>query len=654
MKKRIISLLLVVVMLALTLTSCSYSFADESMSTYVNIDAKAFKDALGNLVIEDGSFTTDAETREKLVSEAIYEALGAKADQTNKLYEGTVGAYDFIYYVYCCTADFNTKDELGNAAVDEDVVFFASNMKEASAIKLQLGISSTATALDKAIAEAISGKDIKDYLYKTETSSSTELKLGNVVCIDYTYSYVDASGNEKSVTVTNKKMTLEEGDDLSAKIISECKKIGTSGTFEIGEGTDKVTYKNVKVNWVTISENQLGAFNIAEADFKDLIKDYDKDASKVTDINGASRYLKDAKDGTITYHVYPVSFVKIDDFTATNVLDILYGKNLTKDTLKVFSDETLKATEDGKERTLAELIESLAGLCSGRDTKKTALTSAETALEKAQAAVDKAGDKVTAEQTKALDYAKKALETAEKEYNDKVTELKAKIDLILSIEGVEEKILADYHDVKYDELEDAYDYEIYINAAKALWALVDAVEVKSYPEKALKEMKERILDQHEYTYYTGTNASKVSYYKTYVNNGGFKAYLVDTLAKGKTYDDALAQIEKDAKAALDPIIKIYAVSEIFDCVVSDKQFKDEYIKVNSSYDSSVDTYGELNIRTAYQFNVLFDKVLEFETYEKDEGDNKKGDIKYDEEGKIDFKLIKYSFKTEEESEGTEG
>ena len=653
MKKRIISLLLVVVMLALTLTSCSYSFADDKMSNYVTLDAKAFKEALKNLVIEDGSFTLDPETRDQKVNEAIYTVLGGKADQTNKLSDGTVGAYDFIYYAYYCTADFNTKDAAGNAAVDEDVVFFASNMKEASAIKLQLGMNSTATALDKAIAEAITGKDIKDYLYKTETSSDTELKYNTIVYVDYTYSYVE-NGTEKSVTVTNHKMTLEEGNALSDKIVSECKKVGTSKGFEIGEGDDKLTYKNVKVNWVVTTEVELGAF--AMTDLEELIKDYDKDASKVTDVNGKSRFLKDATDGTITYHVYPVSLVKIDDFTAKNVLDVIYGKSLTKDTLKVFSDAAYKATEGDKEKDLATLIADLATLCSERDTKKTAFTSAETALDKAQAAVDKAGANATADQTKALEDAKTAHGTAKKEYEDKVAEVEAKIALILSIDGVEEKILSDYKDVKYDELQDAYDAEIYNNVAKALWALIETVKVNSYPEKALKEMKDRILDQYEYTYYTGTNSTtKASYYKTYVGNGGFKAYLIDTLAKGKTYDDALVEIEKEAKKALDSIIRIYAVSEMFDCVVTDEQYKNEYVKVDSSYESNVDTFGELNVRTAYQFNTLFAKVLEVNTYEKDDGDHKKGDVKYDESGKLDFKLdIVYSFKTEEESEGTEG
>ena len=638
MKKRILSLILVVVMLMLTLTSCSYSFAEDNMSNYVELDATAFKDALQKLIIEDGAFTTDEETRAQKVEEAIRSIIGGKADLSKKVYEGTVGAYDILYYAYYCTADFEDA---------EDVVLYASNMKEASAVKLQLGMASTASALDKAITEALKDKDIKDYLYKTDITATTELKAGDVVYLTYTYDYVDANGTTKTFKATYEKMTLGE-DEFSQKIISDCKTVGTKKDFEIGADADKRTYKNVVVDWVVTSENKLGEFEITDLD--EVITDYDPDATKVTDINGTSRYLKDAKDGVLTYHVYPVYFVKADDFTATYVLGTLLGKNVTVDTLKIFSNESYKATVEGREVKLSVLIEELAPLCSTRDSAKTSLTSAESTLSTKKSALEAAGDNATEAQKTAVTEAQAAVDTAKTAYDEAVAKVDAKIEAILSTgEDIESKITEEYRQLQYDTLENEYNSEIFVNAAEVIWALIEtSVKVKDYPEKALNEMYERILDQHEYTFYTGTKdtTNKVSYYSYY--KGSFDAYLIETFAKDKTKADALAAVREEAKEALEPIIKVYAVSEIFDCVVSDKQFKKEFVKVNASYESYVSQYGELNVRTAYQFNTLLYDILEVETYEKDEGDHKEGEMKDYVDGKLPFKNIKYEIKAEEE------
>ena len=637
MKKRILSLILVVVMLALTLTSCSYSFAEDNMSNYVDLDATAFKDALQKLVIEDGDFTTDEEIRAQKVEETIRSIIGGKADLTKKLYEGSVGAYDILYYAYYCTADFEDA---------EDVILYASNMKESSAVKLQLGITSSASVLDKAIAEALKEKDIKDYLYKTDAATTTELKAGDVVYLTYTYDYVDANGTTKTFKATYEKMTLGE-DEFSQKIISECKKVGVKKDFEIGEDADKRTYKNVVVDWTVVSENELGEFLIKDLD--EVIADYDADATKVTDINGTSRYLKDAKDG-LTYHVYPVYFVKADDFTAAYVLGTLLGKSITAETLEVFGDESYKATVDGRDVKLSILVAELAALCSTRDSAKTSLSSAESTLSTKKSALEAAGDNATEAQKTAVTEAQAAVDTAKTAYDEAVAKVDEKIETILSTgEDIETKILEEYRELQYDNLENAYNSEIFMNAAEVIWALIDkSVTVKSYPEKALEEMYERILDQHEYTFYTGTKDStnKISYYSHY--NGSFDAYLIETFAKNKTKAEALAAVREEAKKALDPIVKIYAVSEVFECVVSDKEFKNDFIKVNASYDSYVDQYGELNVRTAYQFNTLLYEILDVETYEKDEGDHKEGDMKEYVDGKLPFKNIKYEIKTEEE------
>ena len=450
MKKRILSLILVVVMLALTLTSCSYSFAEDSMSNYVDFDSKAFKDALQKLVIEDGVFTTDEETRAQKVEETIRNTIGNSADLTKKLYEGTVGTYDILYYAYYATAKFE--------GVEGDVILYASNMKEASAVKLQLGMTSTAGDLDKAINEALKDKDIKDYLYSTNTDATTELKAGDVVYLTYNYSYVDTNGSTKSVSATSATMTL--GDDAFSKaIIDNCKKIGVKKDFDniVVDGQTR-NYKNVVVDWVVKSANKLGEFEV---------KDFDETKS-VTDVSGTSRNLKDAVDGVITYHVYPVYFVEINDFTATYVLDTLLGKNITVDLFEIFSNESYKTTVDGKEVKLSTLIAELAPLCSTRDSAKTSLTSAESTLSTKKATLAAAGDNATAAQKQAVTDAETALKTAQDNYDKAVAKVNEKVKAILATgSDIEAKILEEYRDLAFKSLKNEYDSEIMMNAAKA-------------------------------------------------------------------------------------------------------------------------------------------------------------------------------------------
>ena len=52
MKKRIISLILVLATAFLTLTGCAFNYAKSDMSKYANFDAAAFREALKNISIK--------------------------------------------------------------------------------------------------------------------------------------------------------------------------------------------------------------------------------------------------------------------------------------------------------------------------------------------------------------------------------------------------------------------------------------------------------------------------------------------------------------------------------------------------------------------------------------------------------------------------
>ena len=114
MKKRIVALILAVVMSLLALSSCgSFNFAEEDLSAYATFDYEAFKTALGKIEIEDGEFTTNEETRAKLVAAKIYNAVADKViaatEEDERLKEGDLTAGDVLYFVfYAQDADGNS------------------------------------------------------------------------------------------------------------------------------------------------------------------------------------------------------------------------------------------------------------------------------------------------------------------------------------------------------------------------------------------------------------------------------------------------------------------------------------------------------------------------------------------------------------------
>ena len=652
MKKRIISLLLVVVTLALTLAGCAYNYSKDSMSNYTKFDSAAFKDALlgkieADLIkIKDGDYTTDKETNEVKITEYIYSQYIAKEAGEEHLVGGVVGAYDILYYNYYVTADF--KGATDSDPVIEDVILYAAKMKESDATKLQLGITSTANEISLAIMEAIKDKDIKDYLYKTETDTTTELKAGNVVYVTYTYDYTDAEGAVKTVKATYEKMTLTEGDALSDKIISECQKVGTKKDFKITVDGVERSYKNVAVNWVVTSENKLGEFAVKDFDTKDS----SGNPAKVTDVSGVSRELSKVKDGVLTYHVYPVYYQAVPEFNAEFILGVLLGASITADSFDVFKDES-KKTADGKK--LSELVTELKTLCTSRDAAETAYENAKKATTSAQSTYDKATEANKAAAETALNNAKTAEATAKETFDKAQKKVDDQITLILGIEGVSDKVIEGCREDVGEYLKGQYDSDILMKVAKAVWALVDKYvtlkDENSLPEKAVKDAEEKILEEYKSKFYTGnyTEASgstaAVSNYKKY--NGSFKDYLIATLASGKTYDDALAEVTKKAKESVTTVVKVYAVSEAFDCVLTDKEFKDEFVKGNASYDYLVQSYGENNVRTAAQFNELISTVLELNLIE--EGENKGDMADYVErDGKkyLPFKNVVYTLDKE--------
>ena len=125
MKTRIIALILTVVMALLALTSCSnsYDLATENLDAYAEFNLDKFLEALQNIEIEDGEFTTDDATREKLTAAQVYntivDKIVAATKEEDHVKSGELTAGDVLYFVYY--------------AVDADKnEFFGTQMKPSS------------------------------------------------------------------------------------------------------------------------------------------------------------------------------------------------------------------------------------------------------------------------------------------------------------------------------------------------------------------------------------------------------------------------------------------------------------------------------------------------------------------------------------------
>ena len=240
MKKRIISLILVVAMAFLTLTGCAYNYSKDDMSKYAAFDTEAFYNALQALNITDGDFGTDEEGRKVKVQDAIAQAILKITDTTDMKFAGKLEKFDSLYFAYYAT------DDMGN-------VFFASKMDETKLTNVQLGLS-TLEGLNKLISDgALSLEDVASYIYST--SGATVVGNGDVIAISYEKTWMDGE-TEKSETADRVYFTVvTNGENNKVKPLSEFlvgKQVGVNlGDVTLaetaGEETVNYTYKNVKV-----------------------------------------------------------------------------------------------------------------------------------------------------------------------------------------------------------------------------------------------------------------------------------------------------------------------------------------------------------------------------------------------------------------------
>lgn len=667
MKKRIISFILVIVLSVLALASCAYSYENDDMANYVDFNKTAFLDALKTLKIEDADFGTDEDTRNNKVIDAIFTTLAGKADTDNKLTEGTPKKYSTYYYCYYATF-VNDKNET--------VTVYASSMKESSALKLQLGMSSL-EGLNLEIANKVKDFElVKDYAYDTDTTSTT--KKGDIVVVTYTRK---AEGDTKGVTYTNQIIELTEDKPAEGAAKTFLNQLvgltAGSSTGKAFEGIDevvdgktvKVDYSSVKVNWIIKSDLD----NHLEVKYTPTKE------TKVKDVAGNE---VDLKDKELTYYIYPAYYLDvISELTAEVIVDTIYGSSIsagkdanedgdfddegdTKPTLDVFGNSGYKNGEE----TINAIVKKLAELQATLAEKETALEDAIEDLEKKQAAVDKAGENPAPDLTDALSAATTAKNKAEGEKTTAENDVKAQVEKLLGCtksgdtSTLEETIIKEYKEARYDSLEATYKSEIKQNLAKVIYGIAkENIKFKKdengnelLPSSEVNKAYNTILNNLKYKFYEGkvegsSTSSETNYhYYTETKKTGFDGFLrkeyglKDTEAVSLAYDKMWAEARENVK----DIVIVYTLVGACEGDVSVTNEDIEEFKKGWKYYIYFYYSGLTDDASYYMPALQLDNVLNYFLEEKAEDD-------YVEEpdfdnNRVQYVRVEYTFKAEDE------
>ncbi len=624
MKRRITCLILVVVMLMLCLASCGYSYTKDDLSKYASFDKAAFEEAISALVIEDGEYSE--ENRDKMQMDDIHAALAKAIDTNDKLYAGIIDTNDKIYYCYYVTFT----DDNGNT-----VTILPTEMQTSKAVNTQLGLSTLDGHKEK-LSEKLAADsiDIEDYVYETTTSGKTE--AGQIAYVTYTVSYKNDS-SITDATYTYKKVVLDtESDDPIAK-----KLVGaTIGTAVESFTEGDATYTNAKVNWV-VKETE-------EKPYKEIVLDAFVEYTSTTNKTGVDGEKYDLKDKELTYHICPVYYYDVEDFSAAAVLRTLIS-SLTVDSLDCLAD-------------CEELIETFNNELDAYDEKSEAYDDAVEAVEDEEENVNKViaavpegesvDDNESVKEARAeLNKKVEEKDTAKGELDKADDAVVAAMSAIFKQVGTEdeakgkEKVIAEYKETVHDTLLAEYNDEIRNNLAKKLWETMQAhTNVTTVPDKAVDEIYDRLMDQYRYEFYTGEDSAsgKTNYN---LHGGSFENYLiVETAINTDSYADAQASVRTEAEEYVKDFVIIYYVAEQYGLTYTDEELKEYKKDESGDYDYNVYQQGETNTLAAFQFDKMFDFFLEAET------DEETGAVEYKHELIKNFKTGDADSETEDDTD----
>ena len=715
MKKRIVALILTVVMSLLTLASCgSFDFVEEDLTSYATFNKAEFLEALQKLEIEDGEFTTNEDTRKKLIAANIYNSIVdkiiAETDEDERLESGKLTAGDVLYFVYYAVdADGNVFN--GADMAEGTITSTSTSIKNRHVVRLADYLDGDGKELLKLIAENVNKDvDIADYLYSTKTpaqiaaeakeellktkpdateaeikaeqAKALKLAVGDKIYVSYTRSHSETNAEGVTTLVTEKAayeyITLDGENALHALLTGDKASVDNNGNVTVNGGikvtVDGVdyTYTSVKLLWQVEKEGQ------PIASFKHTpYVDATGDTAKLTpDSLCVDKSKVDLNNKELTYYVYPVYAIDApanDEITAEDILYYLGGSSLTESAFEAFKENYKNGDE-----TIKDLLADVADIFATSKTDNEFYKEG-TELKKLLDAYNKVGGaNPTTEQKTANADAKKVLNDAQ---NAELKKVVAKI-AAATLDGKKlgDKVVEEYTENVEHSLRESYNNDIVSKVREAVLKLIyDSVKVTGYPEQLVEEFTEHLYESYEYQFYTGDFDKTTSNYKKY---GTLEAYLIATL-KVSGADKIEAAIEKEAKEKIEPIIKIYVVAKALESdaiavmddyveadvlagaynQIEDEDDREESIKDSreeasmfliddaymrrykkevggSYYRQLTEAYGEINLRTAIQFNKLFYYLTCTELYTPEGEDHV--EVKYTTDGtKIDFRTVDY-------------
>ncbi len=650
MKKRIISLILVLVMLCFVFASCdSPSIANEKIASYASLKNKEdFEAALKALFVDDGEFSTDDGTRVNETWDSIYSDLASVLTKDgDKLTAGTPSKNAVVYYNYRYTYT-ETNAETGVSTT----FYFNDNMKSDKSVSVMLGLRDL-TDLEKQLKDVLTATKIDDYVYSTSTTGKS--RENDVVYVSYKYTETvvvgtdEATGNpitetKPSVTVTCERIELKKGVSAFADYLID-KDINKTTIENFEDPVTKTKYEGIKIDFLASGNEICTAKEVTYTE-----------KNEATDIYGKKHDLKDRE---LTYYVYPVNYVEVPEFNAESFVNVILDDSITYQAVtRVLFGEYFEDQSEEAMNAILDLYKTTSEEKLGTGEKDLTLNAL---VEKLDLAQTEYASKLEAKEKAETDYNNKktALELAKKNYDAKPddAELKTKYETAVSNETAAATTLTNatnafaaaeitrnyyvnslitvteankkdgerfnltdgYYWLTFEYLRDNYNEEIKAKFAKEVYTLFNDtyVEVKGLPEKVVKTTVDTIVDNKKYEFYNGTydTTTKESNYAHF--KGNFKEYLKAKVPNSNgSYDFAMRSIQQEAEGYVKEVVIIYAISEAYGLLVSDKDFKAYMKDENNSYDANAAYYGENNVRYAYQFDVIMKELL---TYEEVDG-----------------------------------
>ena len=351
MKQRIIATILLLVTVLATFAGCAnYAFAEkESFADYAKVDYDALLKALHTIEIEeeDFGFSAEDDDRQAIVVDEIYNtlltALSGNAD--NKQKNGTINSTrDMVEYYYYCTYEANGKTyEYGHKMTTTTNTLTTSSSTDAE------------KDLKKAILETLiefgyTFNEDEAYSIKTTLTNEKIVSTDEIV-VSYTLKTTDG----ENVTYKDyANYTIKAGDELFDEIITNNDKAVLIGVYNNNESVviGNNEYKNVSISHIV--EKNPEAITVEQTT---------EDEQDVTAyVGGVKTTVTIPEDATVTYHVYPVSYVLAPVVDANLIVRYVLGDDIsTSDSdLTVLGSEEYTVTVGEETLTVKALVDKLA------------------------------------------------------------------------------------------------------------------------------------------------------------------------------------------------------------------------------------------------------------------------------------------------------